>query len=213
MDGMKDSHDFIRGEGTFDTISYNIQKIRDDFPNLNIQINFNVNSKNKNDLPELIPYIKQLGVNGIMTDRYVPHNKCELDILTYEEYKKYDTIINTMYEKYNDSKFHILRHRSLQNDMSFHCEACIENQICCANGDRFACSRYHIKTGNWFTDDVDTLVRSAIQHANILLKLPKECESCIHSSICNGGMRCLTYHTLNNISKKDIHCFKYCKKV
>ena len=209
LDGMKESHDFIRGKNTFDKVTYNIEQIRNDFPELNIQISFNVNSKNKNDLPELIPYIKSLGVNSIMMDRYVPHNKCELNTLSYNNYKKYDSILNIMYEKYNDKNFHILRHRSLQNDMTFHCEACIENQICCPNGDRFACSRYHIKTGNWFTDDVIKLTDYAIQQANILLKTPPECKTCIHSFECNGGMRCLTYCITHNTSKKDIHCFKY----
>ena len=213
LDGMKESHEFIRGTNTFDKITSNIKEIRNDFPELNIQISFNVNSKNKNDLPELIPYIKYLGVNSIMMDRYVPHNKCELNVLSYEEHRVYDAIINSMYEKYNDNTFQVLRHRSLQNDMSFHCEACIENQICCTNGDRFACSRYHIKTGNWFNDNSTKLVNSSIEKANLLLETPKECESCIHYSICNGGMRCLTYHTLNSTTKKDIHCFKYCKKV
>jgi sulfatase maturation enzyme AslB (radical SAM superfamily) len=213
LDGMKESHDYIRGDGMFNITTTNIKKIRDDFPDLHIQISFNVNSKNKDDLPTLVPYIKSLGVNCIMMDRYVPHNECELNILSYKEYKDYDNLINTMYKKYNDTTFNVLRHRSLQNDMSFHCEACIENQICCSNGNRFACSRYQIKTGNWFTDDATTLVTNGIQQANLLLKTPKECEDCIHSSICNGGMRCLTYHTTKSITKKDIHCFKYCKKV
>jgi radical SAM protein with 4Fe4S-binding SPASM domain len=146
----------------------------------------------------------------IFFDRYVPYGK-PLDIrsVTVDEYKEVISLIEEAYNLYNDNSFIVYKDRSMQPCGTYFCGAGVYNQICVPNGDRYICSRYQIKSGNWFKDSVEELYNNALRWEEKVLQTPEDCFDCIHKKICNGGMRCLTYAVTGEFNKKDIHCYRY----
>ena len=210
LDGMKDSHELIRGRNTFDKTVENIKQLKKDFPELFLQISFNSNNINYRDIVSLTKFSKELGADMIFFDRYVPYGE-RLDIrsVNKDEYQEVISLIETAYSLYNDSTFTVYKGRSMQPDGTYFCGAGVYNQICVPNGDRYICSRYQIKSGNWLKDSVEELYNKAVSWEEKVLQTPEECFDCTHKKICNGGMRCLTYAMTRQFAKKDIHCYRY----
>jgi MoaA/NifB/PqqE/SkfB family radical SAM enzyme len=208
LDGLRDNHDFIRGYGSYDKAIETIKSIKRDFPNVFLQIAFNAHHHNNDDLMELTKIVKDLGCNKIFYDRYVPYWKSELVMLTQEEYNKHTAYINQAYDLYNDDTFTVFRARSLQFDNKYRCQSGVRNQIAKADGTRISCTRYHVECGNWYTDDVDTLVEKSIRAEIKTLPVPISCISCDRLKTCRGGMRCLSWACTNKFDIKDIHCVR-----
>ena len=208
LDGMEDTHNFIRGYGTFSKIVSNIKQAKKDFPEMFLQVSCNVHDKNLNDMVELSGFCKEIGADKIFFDRYVKYWESGLNILTKDEYDRFMDNLNKATELYSDDSFLVYTDRSMQIS-DYVCKAGVGHQVCCANGDRLICSRFHVKSGNWFKDDLDTLIKNALHWENIALQLPERCISCKKQNVCNGGMRCISYATLHRFDKEDIHCNKY----
>lgn len=212
LDGMKESHEYIRGSDTFYKTVKTIESIKKYFPNLIVQIACNFNNINYKDLLPLTKFVKELGVNNIMFDRYIPYsNTNELKVLTKEEYI---SVIRDMVEAdklYTDNNFKVVMSRSMQPNNDYVCQAAIGFQVSNTNGDRYLCCRYQIKSGNWFTDDVNKLMYDSLEKKEKYLSTPFECLDCKNVYNCNGGMRCLTHTITGSIDKRDIHCFRYTK--
>lgn len=209
LDGMKESHEKIRGLGTFIKTTDNIKRIKDDFPSMELLISFNANDINYKDVIPLAEYVKELGVSGIFFDRYVKtNNLSSLKVLNIDEYNSFISSILKAHELYNSDSFKVHICRSLQPNSEYVCTASVGNQIATSNGDRYVCSRYQIKSGNWFTDDINTLIQNTLYWESKIMNLPEECVKCDIKNRCRGGMRCLTYATTGSYNKKDIHCVR-----
>lgn len=209
LDGTKHVHDYIRGNGTFDKTVKNIIKMKTDFPNLNITIALNASNLNYNEVIPLTKFVKSIGVNSIYFDRYVNCiNMNDIRIMNLEEHKKFITNIINAQNCFSDNDFKVLSVRSLQPKSNYTCRAFIGHQICLANGDRYACTRYQMKTGNWLEDSVEKLAEISLDYYNKYLQIPEECSKCKDRFICRGGMRCLTYAATGKTNIKDIHCTK-----
>ena len=213
LDGMKESHEFIRGKNTFDKTVSNILQLKKDFPEIFLQISFNSNNINYRDILPLTEFVKTLGCDMIFFDRFVPYgNSLDIRSVTMDEYLDVVSSIEKAYQLYNSDTFIVYKNRSMQSDGDYFCGAGVFNQICVPSGDRYICSRYQIKSGNWLKDDVDTLYYNAIDIESKVLQLPEECNNCKHKNVCNGGMRCLTYALTNEIKRRDVHCYRYEKE-
>lgn len=208
LDGLEETHNFIRGAGTFSKIVDNIKRAKQDFPEMFLQISCNVHNKNVSDMVELSGFCKELGVDKIFFDRYVKYWESGLDVLTKDEYEQFMISLRKAIDLHSDDKFLVYADRGMQLS-DYVCKAGVGHQVCCANGDRLICSRFHVKSGNWFKDDLDTLIKNALRWESISLQLPERCATCKKQKVCNGGMRCLTYATLHRFDKEDIHCNKY----
>ena len=213
LDGLEKNHDFIRGNNTFNKTIQNIKILRHRYPKLYIQIAFNAHSKNYEDAYEVAKLAKNLGCNKIFFDRYVPYWNSGLNVLNQNEFNKYQCIINKAYTDFNDSFFLVYRNRSLQHDNKYICMAGIQNQICESNGNRIACTRYHLDSGNFYKDDINSLIEKSIKSEIKTQIIPYECLSCINVKHCMGGMRCLSFAKNNEFTEKDINCNIICNKV
>lgn len=206
LDGLRENHDFVRGNGTYNKSIKTLNQLRKDFPNLYIQVAFNAHHNNYKDVFELSKIVKDLGCNKIFFDRYVPYWKSELKMMTQNEYNYYNDSINKTFEELNDENFLVFRNRSMQFDNNYKCGAGIRHQIAKADGTRIACTRYHLETGNWYTDDIKTLVENAIRAEIQTQQIPLTCISCEKVDKCVGGMRCLSYICDNKFDTRDKHC-------
>jgi MoaA/NifB/PqqE/SkfB family radical SAM enzyme len=68
LDGMEKTHDYLRGvPGNFKKVQESVKKIlelRKYFPQIEISVNTVISDKNYLELPELIEFVKKLGVNS-----------------------------------------------------------------------------------------------------------------------------------------------------
>ncbi len=62
IDGMKETHDFMRKEGSFDRISKSLDTLREN--NMPASVISTINNKNINELPELYEFLKEKGVKN-----------------------------------------------------------------------------------------------------------------------------------------------------
>lgn len=203
IDGNEYWHDYIRGDGTYKQSISTIKKIKQKSKNINIITAFNAHSKNYKSIKEMVNELVDNGVDGITFNRYIPTNT-ELNVLSQKEFLEYKNIILELEQKYKN-KIHIST-KHLNFDKS--CVSSLLRQVCYTNGDRFACNRYQIKTGNWFSDDVDLLAKKSLYYHMKTQQLPIECFNCDNKDNCLGGMRCMNFMHTKNMLEKDIHCIK-----
>ena len=209
LDGLENNHNYIRGEQSYKNVIQSIKKARKTFPELYIQIAFNAHHDNYHDTFKIAKLAKELGCNKIFFDRYVPYWDSGLKILTQDEFIEFQNLINQSYDKLNDNSFLVFRNRSMQYDNNYSCMAGLQNQVCEANGNRLACTRYHLSTGNFYTNTVEELIENSIKAEIKTQLIPEECISCKHVSSCKGGMKCLSFAKDKQYSIKDINCSRY----
>lgn len=213
LDGDRNIHDMIRGKGSFDRAIHTIQSVHKDFPHIPVQVSCNVNSLNINNVLSVCRIAKDMGASIIFFDRYVPYMQSDLRVVNKNQYNKYIADIAIAKNTLEDDTFQVFNDRSMQDGGHYTCRACIGNQICTANGDRYVCTRYQIKSGNWFDDSINELVDKSIKLYDKLMAMPEECISCKHANICRGGMRCLTYAVTGRTDIRDLHCYRYEKDI
>lgn len=79
LDGMEESHDYIRGKGTFKKLDNSLGVIASNFPKLmkKVVVSFTLMSSNKKDLPEVIYYANKKRVKRFLISPYVKPIKKE----------------------------------------------------------------------------------------------------------------------------------------
>ncbi|MGA1842460.1 MAG: radical SAM protein [bacterium] len=80
LDGLKDTHNRIRGQEIFDTVIKNIESCK--HPNL--YVNTTINKINWQEIPELVKFIKGK-VKGMTIQFYYPYKKTDPLLLTNEQ--------------------------------------------------------------------------------------------------------------------------------
>lgn len=208
LDGTKDTHNFIRGNNSYDNVIKTITSIRRDFPDLHIQIAYNAHHDNYKDVIPTVELVKNYKVNNIFFDRYVPYWNSGLKRLTTDEFKQFITFIYEAREKFNDETFEVNTARSMQNNR-YVCHASIEHNIIKSDGTRNTCTRYLLENGNFYTDTVEELIEKSIKTDIKVKKIPTLCRNCRNLPICKGGMRCLTYAVKNSFCEPDINCYNF----
>ena len=201
VDGDEYWHDFLRGKNTYKKTLDTIKKIGKYKKNIKLIISFNAHSNNYNSVETMIKDLLDCGVDYIKFNRYI-HANDEIKVLSKEEYLEYKSKVFELKSIYEDKISFITKNI----DFNYFCTAGLLHQSCCANGDRLACARYHIKTGNWFKDSIEKMVYKSLYNQMKVLQVPVECISCNKLNECIGGMRCITYAEKKIFNERDLHC-------
>jgi len=217
LEGTKYTHDKIRGEGNFDqTVSAIKHLIKEKIHTL---ISFTAHRANFREFPELVQIGKQLKVNRIWSDRFIPRgagNDMAEEMLNPQETQEFFEIMERERVKTQRSWFNkteISMHRALQflvgDGKPYRCTAGDTLITVQPNGDLYPCRRMPISVGNLTTVPLKELYYKSglFQDLRDRNKVSDGCEKCFYNKLCQGGLKCLSYAVTGDPFKKDPGCW------
>ncbi len=210
LDGLKETHNNIRGKGTFEKAIVGINNLKQE--NIKVIVSFTAQKSNYTEFDKLAKVCQKHKVDKIWWDRVVTDN--ENLYLTTDEFKKLVKECNNLKHSINPFKKYscVSNQRSLQclgtSDAGYRCGAGKSLIVILADGSIMPCRRLPFIIGNIKEKDLDDI----IQESKVMKDLssfyaPKECLRCKELSRCYGGSRCVTYAQTGNLDQKDINCF------
>lgn len=215
LDGNKEMHDNIRGEGSYDEVIKAIKLLKKyDIKSL---VSFTANNENYKCFPDVVKAARKAKAYKVWTDRMVPIgsslNKC-VNTLEPKEVEEYLNILRKEKEKFlnRHTTTKIAIERSLQflcgEQTNYKCNAGKGLIIVTENGDVMPCRRLPIIVGNVN----DTSLRDIYYNSDVMNDLrkdgikPKGCEKCKFLSICNGGAKCISFGVYGSYRIGDYGC-------
>ena len=216
MEGMRKTHDSIRGQGNFEKTTKALKILTSQ--GLTTLVSFTAHKGNYKDFPEVAEICKELGVDHLWADRLIPLGKGkELAklILTREETFAFFQLMHSSRSTktfWGNPKKSIVMHRALQFQVSketiYRCRAGGELITVMPDGEVFPCRRMPISVGNLKVNSL-----SEIYFESPLLKklrnrkqISKGCEECKYQAKCQGGLRCLSYAVFGDPFRADPGC-------
>ncbi len=175
IDGLEQTHNFIRGEGTFKKSIASLKKILAN--NIDSPANMVIHEANYHEFNELKKYLKnEVGCRlGHML--YSPQCNSPLKFLCKEDLEDYIKTHNLPYEGGNCNS-------------SFKCSIGHQS-IIREDGGFLSCGRgYDYSIANYFTDDDNTILEKIKKFILRWRSVPVYCFDCKNVSSCLGGMLC-----------------------
>lgn len=214
IDGPREIHDKVRGEGNFDRAVAGAAMIRK-YSNIPVYASFTAHRENFRELRSAINACRKARFDYFWTDRVIPFGQSEKEnCMSSEQFEEFLSVLSEEARK-NGRPFNptfVKTQRALQfmcgtSDMVYHCEA----------GDTFftidekcrllACRRMPIEIGNLKEDDLLTLyLDSPIMQKLRRHDIPDDCAKCKHAPKCRGGLKCLAYAFNGDFNTKDPTC-------
>lgn len=215
MEGDKSTHDSIRGNGSFNKTMSALKILRK--YNIRSLISFTAHKQNYKDFSIVCKHARKVKASKVWTDRLVPMGsgkEMSEQLLSKDEALEFFGVI--MSEKNKNfrnklSKLEVYSNRSLQflksGEHPYGCSAGNALITILENGDVLPCRRMPIPTENVLNNSLSDIyfnhkVFKELRQENI----PEECKSCVYSSKCRGGSKCISYALYNDYSKPDPSC-------
>lgn len=99
IDGLKDTHDFIRKKGSFDETLDKVKVLND--ANIHTSIMTTISRSNIDEIPDLVPIVVKSGVKNFGFARYCPNPDDTANMVSPTEYRDF---LEKMWEKYVEYK-------------------------------------------------------------------------------------------------------------
>lgn len=210
LDGVKETHERIRGTHTFDktlAAAHLLKKYH-----ITSMVSFTAHKGNYKELKDVIKTVKRHKIDRFFTDRLIPIETDE-EIMSTDEFYEYVKVLTSEAKKAKKSPFtrtQIHTHRALQfctgdSHQIYYCSAGVQLLTILANGDLVPCRRMPVVLGNVLKEPMLDLCEKS-DFIKEITKIPTECYKCYKAHYCKGGLRCLTYAVTGDLSKRDINC-------
>lgn len=217
IEGTKNTHDKIRGNGNFDkTVTALKNLVRERIRTL---ISFTAHRGNYKEFTDVARLGMKLKVSRVWADRLIPWgsgSEMKEQLLTPNETREFFEI---MYKARNEAKqrffsrTEIAMHRALQflvaGGMPYHCTAGDTLITVQPNGDMYPCRRMPIRVGNLLeTPLIDLYYESKLfNDLRNRQRIINGCRGCIYIRWCRGGLKCLSYALTEDPFKADPGCW------
>jgi radical SAM/SPASM domain protein of ACGX system len=223
IDGLRDTHDFIRKPGSFETTIEKIRCIR--AAGIKSVIMTTVSNANIKEIPEIIDLVVKNHVDIFAFARYCPTSLDKSSHITPQEYKELLQVCWKKFKDYKDSgttfnlKDHLwtlfLHEKGLftipegldkgTNYDGCNCGNC--HLTILPDGDVYACRRFESRVGNVYADRLYDLflgkqMDQYRQYANF-----EKCSKCELMRFCRG-CPAVTYGYTHNFYGADPQCWK-----
>ncbi len=217
IEGTPDTHDGIRGAGSFEKATSALKCLVRE--NICTSVSFTAYRGNFREFTEVARLGRRLRVNRVWADRLIPWgNGAALrdQVLTPDETREFFEIMNNERIKAKRrwfGKTEIAMRRALQflvaGGKPYHCTAGDTLVTVQPNGDLYPCRRMPIRVGNlmekplmelYYTSD---LLRSLRDRSH----LNDTCRDCLYSEMCRGGLKCLSYAISGDPFSADPGCW------
>lgn len=215
IEGKKETHDNIRGAGTFESaVSALKYLIKEKVPTC---VSFTAHKDNFREFKDVAQMARKIGVTRVWADRLIPLGAgTSLQLLNPEETCEF---FNVMYESRRrkffkiSGKTEIAMHRALQflvaGGRPYKCTAGDSLITVQANGDVYPCRRMPVKVGNVTETDLTEIYYESefLRRLRDKDNLNPSCKECFYSELCNGGLKCLSYAVTGDPFEKDPGCW------
>lgn len=215
LDGNKEMHDSIRGEGSFEEVIKAIKLLKK--YNIKALVSFTANDKNYRNFSEVVSIARNAGAYKVWSDRLVPIGSGatgEVNTLSNKQVVEYINIMKKEKNKFVNklSKTKVAIERSLQflcgEGDCYTCSAGDGLIVVLEDGSVMPCRRLPLVVGN-----LKDLSLKEIYFNSDLMKdlrenkeISKGCEGCNLFSTCKGGAKCISYGIYGDYRKKDYGC-------
>jgi radical SAM protein with 4Fe4S-binding SPASM domain len=227
LDGASaQTHDKIRGIGTFKKTINIIRKLKEN--QIEVRIMFTLQNCNKNDIPSLIDLALNEKIDGLTIERIVPMgaSKDAMEVsLSKQEIKEiYQYISDRADSEYNKgNKLRILKYRplwvlidpcrlsdgsNLHKESGAICSIGLDGICILPDATVLACRRLPISIGNLKNDSLEKIWTTSELLWEIADKtnLKGKCKSCEYISKCSG-CRAMAYAYTGDYLCEDPHCW------
>lgn len=207
LDGTKDIHDIIRGNGSFDRAVGGLRELI--AHGIYTDVSFTAQSGNLDELKKLARFCDELGVDKLWFDRVVIPASEDKNNLTVskDDYYKLCRLAARLNKKQMISCARALQFIPCKNKDIYSCTAGDKLLAILADGSVMPCRRIPVAVGNVKEKDLLSIYRDSpelIKMRNITI--PEQCEQCDFSEQCRGGARCITYAKTGRYDLPDPDC-------
>jgi radical SAM protein with 4Fe4S-binding SPASM domain len=224
LEGLSDSNDDIRGNGSFEKIVNAIKLLKKH--NIITRVSLTVTKKNLPEIEKLAIYLKRIGVNSFGMRRYVPmgrgkqlvkHMLSPLELKEFyykrEELKKKLDEYRKFIISYGCEDGIFCRYYGLNY---YHCRITEGDHLnIFANGNILACRRFPVVVGSVLKKDLLNVHFTSnklfkyrnLENAHIL------CKKCPHFKYCLGGAMCVTSAYFGTPFAPDPQCWRLFKEL
>ncbi len=210
LDGLRETHDNIRGKGNFEKAILGIDNLKQE--NIKVLVSFTAQKSNYTEFKEIAKVCQKHKVDKLWWDRVVTDDKNLY--LTTDEFKELVIDCNNLKHCFNPFKRNscVSNQRSLQclgtSDVGYRCGAGKSLIVILADGSVMPCRRLPFIIGNIKEKRLEDLIcESKVMKDLSSFYAPNECLRCDNLHRCYGGSRCVTYAQTGNLYQKDINCF------
>ncbi|MBQ7645706.1 MAG: radical SAM protein [Clostridia bacterium] len=215
LDGTKEIHDGIRGNGAFERALDGIDCLVSQ--KIHVIVSFTAQKTNIKSFKSLAEVCKEHGVKKLWWDRVVIESSGGNDglSLSTSEFKKMSSLAGKLREKYMrpDGSSLVSCERSLQflgcadGCRKYTCHAGKDMLIITADGSVMPCRRLPFVIGNIKDGEIaDIFASSSLMKELRDSSAPEECAGCSHAGFCKGGAKCVTYAQTGKLFARDVNC-------
>lgn len=212
LDGTKETHDKIRGNGNFDKVISAMELLYD--LKVPCRVSFTANKDNYLEFSKVAEICRKHHVSSLWSDRYIPPKHGELTSIGSEDMENYISILRKEAENIENQNagLRVENFRALQflgtNDQPYHCKAGETFLAVDEHGDIMPCRRLPIICGNIKNT---TLSKVYFEHSTFINlrkhETSEKCHHCKHIEECRGGARCMTYAVHGEYTGTDPGCY------
>lgn len=219
LDGVKDTHDYMRGEGTYEKTMDKLKMISKKSIKLHISCCISsLNIDKMEDFADTLQNDSFLKIDLLGFKRFIPKNEMagvynlNKDGLKelYDKFEtlrnKYDNVVIDFPQKNifcEDKVLSVMKKYSLS---CAGCSAATGGPCIRSNGSVSPCSLLYLDCGNIFEMELDEIYNSKVFINLCQRNLKGGCGSCKYKYIC-GGCRAAAYALTGDYLEKDPECF------
>lgn len=206
-------NDYIRGKGNFKKVIENIKLFKKN-SNKKILFMITIGSLNFKEISNFLDFSKDLKVNGVILERFVPIGRGLNLKEFYLKNKEWHEVLKIIiyYLDLNLSPYDLLPYKAFWIDLKNSklkgalCNLGDESMALMPNGDIYPCRRLPIVIGNILNEDFgEIIVKLKNFKDNTIENLKGKCKNCeIQDCI---GCRALTYAIKGDLFEEDPQCF------
>ena len=207
LDGTEETHDKIRGKGSFNQAVSGLRELI--AQGIYTDVSFTAQRENKDELKKLARFCANLGVDKLWFDRVVipmSEDKNKLS-LTKDDFYKLSKQAATLNKKHMVSCARALQFIPCKTKSIYQCTAGKTLLAVLADGSVMPCRRLPVIAGNVNNNSLLEIYNNSKE----LIKLrqtdvPEKCGQCKHAAQCRGGSKCIAYAKTGRYDLPDPDC-------
>ena len=218
VDGLKETHEKIRGKGTYDGLFEKINKVQKE--GIGVRVGYTVNSLNYREINDFIDYAKKNNVHVINFFRYMPYHEngdyLSLDsnqlyevaqvLMARKKENNYDNTSDKFYITFEPLAFFsfLIDENELKDTV---CTAGRSKFVISCDGSISVCNYISRKVGNLSEGLSNIWDKISNDYSEIHNFIPRECLNCEYAYECRGGCKGFSYAYTGAFNSKDKGCY------
>lgn len=207
LDGLRETHDKIRGEGSFDLAIRGIRELK--AQGIYVTVAFTAQRENYKELSRLADFCNNLGADKLWFDRVViPKDEDKNNLsLSSKEYSALCRKASRLNRQGKISCARALQFIPCKEKNIYSCNAGSHLLAILADGTVMPCRRLPIEVGNVTLSELLTIYRESPELIKLRKsEIPEKCKPCKYAQSCRGGAKCIACAKSGRYNIPDPDC-------